>query len=204
MKEEAGMKTVKRNGLVAGVDEAGRGPLAGPVVAAAVILGRQPPAGLADSKQLSASRRTQLYDIITSNCLAVAFWIVSPRKIDDLNVLQATFRAMRGAVAALTYEPDIVHVDGNKTIPGLRLPQRALVGGDRRCPAVAAASIVAKVVRDRTMTLWDKVYPEYGFDGHKGYGTVVHTDALARHGPCAIHRYSFAPVRDRGLFTAFP
>lgn len=198
------MPIIESARLVAGVDEAGRGPLAGPVVAAAVILGPALLPGLADSKLLSAPRRAELFDSIMSRCPAVAFCIVSPRKIDKVNVLQATLSAMRTAVSALTHEPDIVHVDGNRLISGLHLPQRALVGGDRRCPAVAAASIVAKVVRDRTMTLWDKVYPEYGFDAHKGYGTAVHTDALARYGPCSIHRYSFSPVRDRGLFTALP
>lgn len=188
--------------LVAGVDEAGRGPLAGPVVAAAVVLGAEPPPGLADSKQLGAARRAQLFQRIMSECPTVAFAVVSARKIDEINILQATFVAMRGAVLALAHEPVIVHVDGNRAIPGLTVPQRTIVGGDRLCPAVAAASIVAKVVRDRTMALWAKAYPEYGFDGHKGYATAMHTAALAQHGPCPIHRYSFAPVRDRGLFRA--
>src|SRR5690625_3656579 len=136
-------------GLVAGVDEAGRGPLAGPVVAAAVIVGDRAPAGLDDSKRLSATRREQLFQVIQRDCMAVSFAMVSPRKIDQVNVLQASLRAMRGAVEGLAYRPDIVHVDGNQPIPGLSLAQRTIVQGDARCTAVAAASTVAKVVRDR-------------------------------------------------------
>lgn len=194
------MKAHSLTNLVAGVDEAGRGPLAGPVVAAAVIVGPTLPDGLADSKRLSAAKRLQLFEHIVDTALSVSYCVVSPRKIDQVNVLQATLRAMRGAVFGLSHLPSVVHVDGNHPIPGLLLPQRTLVGGDGRCPAVAAASIVAKVVRDRMMHLWDRVYPQYGFAEHKGYPTARHNDVLNRLGPCPIHRYSFSPVGQRNLF----
>lgn len=190
--------------LIAGVDEAGRGPLAGPVVAAAVVLGARPPAGLADSKQLTARRRQQLFQCIVEQCAAVSYAAASPRKIDDVNVLQATLRAMGRAVVTLAHRPDVVHVDGNHRIPRLAVPQKTLVKGDERCPAIAAASIVAKVVRDRMMASWSIVYPEYGFDANKGYGTAPHLDALSAYGPCAVHRFSFAPVRQRDLFPTSP
>lgn len=196
------MTQLDRLTLVAGVDEAGRGPLAGPVVAAAVIVGERVPDGVGDSKQLSAARRDILFNLIVDTALAVAYCAVSPRKIDETNVLQATFNAMRGAVNGLAFTPSVVHVDGHRTIPGVELPQRAFVAGDRNCIAIGAASIVAKVVRDRMMTMWDRVYPNYKFAAHKGYGTGSHTEALTRYGPCAIHRYSFSPVRERSLFPA--
>lgn len=188
--------------LVAGVDEAGRGPLAGPVVAAAVIVGNRAPEGLDDSKRLSPIRREQLFHSIMRDCTAVSYAVVSPRKIDQVNVLQATLRAMRGAVDGLAYMPDVVHVDGNRQIPGLNISQRTMVRGDARCPSIAAASIVAKVVRDRLMGLWSVAYPQYEFHLHKGYGTRDHVAALAMHGPCPVHRYTFAPVFSHSLFTS--
>lgn len=184
---------------VAGVDEAGRGALAGPVVAAAVILGTTPLPGLADSKRLTASRREELFVQISAQARAVSYAAVSPRKVDAVNVLQATFVAMRKAVAALPVLPCRLHVDGNMAVPGIHIPQWPIVGGDAACPAVSAASIVAKVVRDRMMHRWGEVYPGYDFANHKGYGTRSHTEALARYGPCRIHRFSFAPVGQTSL-----
>ena len=181
--------------LVAGVDEAGRGPWAGPVVAAAVILGSTVPDGVADSKLLTAARREALYEQILASAVAVAWRAVSSRRIDATNVLEASLRAMREAVHALPVGPEHVLVDGPWPVPGLSVPQEPVVSGDRLCPAIAAASIVAKVVRDRMMATWDRVYPGYGFAAHKGYGTRLHRDALARLGPCPLHRMSFAPVR---------
>ncbi|MBO8141900.1 MAG: ribonuclease HII [Firmicutes bacterium] len=180
--------------VIAGVDEAGRGPLAGPVVAAAVILGSQVPDGLADSKQLSPSRRERAFCAIVETAAAIAVRAVSPRRIDAVNVLQASLSAMREAVLALPVFPDEVWIDGPWRVPGLPGLQRAVVGGDRTCPAIAAASIVAKVIRDRMMRMWDRVYPGYGFGQHKGYPTRAHVDALQRMGPCPIHRRTFSPV----------
>lgn len=181
--------------LIAGVDEAGRGPLAGPVVAAAVILGEQVPAGVTDSKMLTAARRAALFDEVLAAAVAVAYWAVSPRRIDATNIMKASLAAMREAVLALPVRPDHVLVDGPWAVPGLPVSQEAVVDGDLRHAVVGAASIVAKVVRDRMMLLWDRVYPGYGFAGHKGYGTRGHREALARLGPCPLHRRSFAPVR---------
>lgn len=181
--------------LAAGVDEAGRGPWAGPVVAAAVILGDVVPDGLTDSKRLSATKRERLFEDIMKHALAVSFRSVSPRRIDRIDILRATLVAMRESVMTLPIAPSIVYVDGKQTIPGLHVPQRALVGGDGVCPSVSAASIVAKVVRDRMMHAWDEVYPEYGFAQNKGYGTRQHVAALNDFGPCPLHRFSFAPVQ---------
>ena len=180
---------------VAGVDEAGRGPLAGPVVAAAVILdpgGRWD--GLNDSKQVSAETRDALYARVLDEARAFAWAVVGPRAIDRLNIRRASLEAMRRAVARLRVTPSLVLVDGNDTVPGLALPQRPVVGGDARMLSIAAASILAKVVRDRIMERLDGVWPGYGFARHKGYGTPEHLEALARLGPCALHRYSFSPV----------
>ncbi|HEY8416835.1 MAG TPA: ribonuclease HII [Limnochordales bacterium] len=194
--------------LVAGVDEAGRGPLAGPVVAAAVILGDAVPPGVTDSKLLTPARRAALYQEIVQSAVAVAYKVVSPRRIDSRNILRASLAAMREAVLALPVAPDQVVVDGPWPVPGLPLPQRSIVDGDRLHAAVAAASIVAKVVRDRIMTMWDRVYPEYGFADHKGYGTRQHRAVLARLGPCPLHRLSFAPVvasrHSKALQTELP
>lgn len=176
-----------------GVDEAGRGPLAGPVVAAAVILApgaeEQLPQ-LNDSKKLSPKKRELYYDKILSCALSYGIGSASCQEIDQLNILQATFLAMRRAVAALDLEPALVLVDGNQD-PGLELPTRTLIKGDGTSAAVAAASILAKVTRDRLLLQLDQDYPQYGFAQHKGYGTKAHYAALERYGLCPEHRRSF-------------
>ncbi len=181
-------------GLLAGVDEAGRGPLAGPVVAAAVILDdARPIAGLADSKVLTALRRERLYDEIRAHALCVSVAQASAEEIDQLNILQATLLAMRRAVEGLRLAPARVLVDGNR-LPVLKVPAEALVRGDAQVAAISAASIVAKVTRDRGCQELHERFPHYGFAAHKGYGTAEHLAALARHGACPEHRRSFAPV----------
>ena len=185
-------------GRVAGIDEAGRGPLAGPVVAAAVILAPdRRVASLADSKLLTPERREELFLVIHERALAVGVGVVDHETIDRINILEATRRAMTGALAALSVVPELVITDF-VALPALPCPQRNLVAGDRRCASVAAASIVAKVTRDRLMLEADRRFPEYGFARHKGYGTVEHLAALDRHGPCPIHRRSFAGVWRQG------
>jgi ribonuclease HII len=180
--------------LVAGVDEAGCGPWAGPVVAAAVILDPDNvPAGIDDSKRLSAERRAELFDEIARCALAVSFALGDVERIDRDNILNARLWAMAEAVAGLALAPAHALVDGNRT-PLLACPLEAVVGGDGRCLSIAAASIVAKVTRDRIMERLAAVHPEYGFERHKGYGTAEHRAALARHGPCPQHRRSFQPV----------
>lgn len=181
-------------GLVAGVDEAGRGPLAGPVVAAAVILDpRQPIAGLADSKRLTARRRERLFDEILARALCCSIADASVQEIDHLNILQATLVAMQRAVAGLRLPPNRVLVDGNR-LPVLSVRAEAVVGGDVCVPAISAASILAKVTRDRWCAQVDRQWPQYGFAAHKGYGTAAHLAALRAHGACELHRRSFAPV----------
>jgi ribonuclease HII len=181
-------------GLVAGVDEAGRGPLAGPVVAAAVILDDlHPIAGLADSKKLTAARREALFDEIRAKALCCSIAEASVEEIDRLNILQATLLAMRRAVLGLRLKPKMVLVDGNR-LPTLDMPAEAIVKGDALVPAISAASILAKVHRDRWCVQVDEQYPQYGFAGHKGYGTAVHMAALREYGACIHHRRSFAPV----------
>lgn len=181
---------------VAGVDEAGRGPLAGPVVAAAVILpNNYDLPGLTDSKRLSERKRELLFDAIVEQAQSYAIAEASVEEIDALNILQATLLAMRRAVQGLDTTPCEVWVDGNCLPGGLPCPARALVKGDQLCPAISAASILAKVTRDRMLVAWAKRYPQYGFDSHKGYGTQAHLEALKRYGPTPWHRLSFAPVR---------
>jgi ribonuclease HII len=183
-------------GLVAGVDEAGRGPLAGPVVAAAVILDElQPIRGLADSKALSAGRRERLFDEIRANALACCIAEASVEEIDRLNILHATMLAMRRAVDGLRLPPNKVLVDGNR-LPVLRVPAEAIVKGDAKVPAISAASILAKVHRDRLCGELDARFPAYGFGTHKGYPTPEHLAALRAHGACEAHRRSYAPVRE--------
>jgi ribonuclease HII len=183
-------------GLVAGVDEAGRGPLAGPVVAAAVILDElRPIRGLADSKLLSPRRREKLFDEIRAKALCVSVAEASVEEIDRLNILQATLLAMRRAVEGLRLVPQSVLVDGNR-LPVLKVPTEAIVKGDATVPAISAASIIAKVQRDRLCAELHALWPGYGFDGHKGYPTPEHLDALRRLGACPAHRRSYAPVRD--------
>ena len=181
-------------GLVAGVDEAGRGPLAGPVMAAAVILDeRQPIRGLADSKRLTALRREQLFDEIHAKALCCCVASASVQEIETLNILHATMLAMRRAVEGLRLPPHKVLVDGNR-VPVLRLLAESVVQGDALVPAISAASILAKVTRDRWCLDIDRLYPQYGFARHKGYGTAEHLAALEQYGPTPEHRTGFAPV----------
>jgi ribonuclease HII len=179
--------------LIAGVDEAGRGPLAGPVVAAAVIF---PPeffiAGVDDSKRLSPEIRAHLYPQLLRSCTTYGVGIVSVEEIDRINILQATLLAMRQAIAQLAPEPQHVLVDG-RSIPNLTLPQTAIVKGDGLSFTIGAASIIAKVVRDQIMLDYHREFPDYGFNEHKGYPTPAHLEALRRCGPCPIHRRSFHP-----------
>jgi ribonuclease HII len=181
--------------MIAGCDEVGRGTLAGPVVAAAVVLdAARPIVGLADSKALSARRREALAALIRERALGWAIGEASVDEIDRVNILQATLLAMQRAVAALHLRPSLVLVDGNRA-PELPMPARAIVGGDALEPAISAASIVAKVYRDRLMVELGARHPGYGFERHFGYGTIAHKQALAKLGPCPVHRRSFAPVR---------
>ncbi|HEV2606754.1 MAG TPA: ribonuclease HII [Xanthomonadaceae bacterium] len=190
---------------IAGVDEAGRGPLAGPVVVAAVILDpSRPIAGLADSKQLSARRRESLEPRIFECALACAVIEVDAAMIDSINILQATLRGMRLALEALQIAPDLALIDGNRLPQDLRCPARAMVGGDASVEAISAASILAKVHRDRCMHAFDAIHPGYGFATHMGYPTPSHLAALRVLGPCTIHRRSFAPVRASLRFAAIP
>ena len=187
--------------LIAGVDEAGRGPLAGPVVAAAVILDpRRPIPGLKDSKQLTAAARTELAARIRRHAVSFAIAAADEREIDELNILAASLLAMRRAVLRLRVEPAHVIVDGNQ-IPSFDRSQssysvEARIKGDQTVPPVSAASILAKVCRDRLMRRRDRNFPGYGFASNKGYPTRAHIESLQRHGPCPIHRTSFAPVRE--------
>ena len=182
--------------LVAGVDEAGRGPLAGPVVVAAVILDPAWPIdGLDDSKRLHERCREALFPLIRQRALAWSVVAVQADEIDRINILQATLLGMRQAVEKLTLAPGLALVDGNR-LPALPCAARAIVGGDGLEPAISAASILAKVTRDRLMCEWHRRYTQYGFDRHKGYATPEHLQSLARFGPCEIHRQSFAPVRE--------
>ncbi|HUO04186.1 MAG TPA: ribonuclease HII [Candidatus Binataceae bacterium] len=181
-------------GSVAGVDEAGVGPMAGPVVAAAVMFAPETfISGVHDSKQLTADRREELYQPILEQAIAVGVGIAEPEEIDRLNIYWATMRASERALSAMGRVPDHVLVDG-RLIPGLRIPQTRIVGGDRKSFCIAAASIVAKVTRDRMMLEYDTRFPGYGFARHKGYCTNDHLEALRALGPSPIHRRSFAPV----------
>lgn len=180
--------------LMAGVDEVGRGPLAGAVVTAAVIL-KKPIDGLTDSKKLSPKQRNLLAIRIKEEALAFAYGRAEVEEIDQLNIHHATLLAMRRAVEALSIQPDNVVVDGAFT-PQLNIPCKAIVQGDSLIPEISAASILAKVLRDEEMVALDKIYPGYGFAEHKGYATPVHKEALMRLGPCKIHRRSYSPVAD--------
>lgn len=183
-------------GLVAGVDEAGRGPLVGPVVAAAVILDDlQPIKGLADSKTLTARRREKLFDEIRAKALCCSIAQASVEEIEELNILQATLLAMRRAVEGLRLKPNLVLVDGNR-VPLLKVRAEAIVKGDAWVPAISAASILAKVHRDRWCAEIDLLYPQYGFARNKGYGTAEHLAALQVHGACPQHRKTFRPVTE--------
>lgn len=195
-------RTWWRQGIesLAGVDEAGRGPLAGPVVAAAVVLppeghpgyrrARRKLVGLDDSKQLPAAEREAFYEALQEVALAIGVGVGEVGLIDRVNILQATFHAMREALSAVAPVQRVL-VDGNRPIPGLSVPQEALVGGDGLSASIAAASVIAKVTRDRMMVALDAEHPGYGFAQHKGYCTVQHVEAIGRHGPCTMHRKSF-------------
>ena len=188
--------------LIGGVDEAGRGPLAGPVVAACVVIDKNFRIDhddlclVADSKKLSAKKREKLFSIIKEKVLAVEIGVVDNLTIDKINILQASFQAMRRAIKKLKIEPDYILVDGNFKIPKLEKAQTAIIGGDGKVFCIAAASIIAKVSRDWMMTEIDKQYPEYEFAKHKGYGTKAHFAKIAELGPCPIHRFSFSPVKE--------
>lgn len=182
---------------VCGIDEAGRGPLAGPVCAAAVIL---PPdcqiEGLNDSKKLTEKKREQLFDVITSTATAYGIGWANEKEIDTINILQATFLAMKRAVEALSVPADYALVDGNR-MPALDIPGESIVKGDGKCASIAAASILAKVSRDRLLREWDQKYPEYGFAKHKGYGTAAHYAAIKQYGVLPVHRLSFLKNLDK-------
>jgi ribonuclease HII len=182
--------------LVAGIDEVGRGPLAGPVVASAVVLDPDNiPEGLNDSKQLTAERREALYELILASALDVAISSVSAPEIDRINILQASLEAMRRAAHSLHCRPHFAIIDGRDVAPGLPCPGKAIVSGDARSFSIAAASIVAKVTRDRMMVAAGGRYPGYGFEFHAGYATEFHRKAITQLGPCAIHRMTFRPLR---------
>lgn len=191
--------------FVAGVDEAGRGPLAGPVVAACVIIDNNfqiEPGDLelvADSKKFSAKKREIIFKAIKEKALSVEISVVSRETIDKVNILRASLAAMRKAVEKSRVKPDFILVDGNFKIPKLDIPQKAIVSGDALVWVIAAASIIAKVSRDFLMEEADKLYPEYGFAKHKGYGTKAHIAKIMEIGPCPIHRRSFAPIKDMSL-----
>jgi ribonuclease HII len=193
--------------LIGGVDEAGRGPLAGPVVAACVVVGPDfaidhPDLELiADSKKLTAKKREYLFNVIKQKALAVEIGVVNNGTIDKINILQASFLAMRRAIKKLSLEPDYIVVDGGFKIPKLKTPQTAIVRGDATVWTIAAASIIAKVSRDWLMTEIDKEYPQYLFAKHKGYGTKDHLELLKKHGPCPLHRFSFSPVKEAAAKT---
>lgn len=181
--------------LIAGIDEAGRGPLAGPVASAAVILDKSNPIlGLTDSKKLSHSERERLFDIILEEAVGVGIGIVSNTIIDRLNIYQATFVAMKRAVEDLTPPPEFLLIDGNQTIPDFNIKQKAVVSGDLKVNSISAASIIAKVTRDRIMDELHESYPSYNFLSNKGYGTKEHIEAIEDVGPCPYHRFSFEIV----------
>ena len=180
--------------IIAGVDEAGRGPLAGPVLAGAVILNPEKPIlGLMDSKQLTEAEREALFSEIQEKALAWSVGRAEVEEIDFLNILQATLLAMQRAVHSLKIKPEIAHIDGNKA-PTLFCPTKTFIKGDQTEPEISAASIVAKVTRDREMKIWHEKFPQYNFAQHKGYGTKEHLALLEKFGPCVLHRRSFAPV----------
>ena len=200
-KEEARLVTLKQieneffnKGIkyIAGIDEAGRGPLAGPVVVACCMLDKSSMIeGVNDSKKVSESKREKLYDIITNEAISYGVGIVYQEEIDEINILQATKKALTMAIKEMKTKPNIILVDALSGIDTLGIPYKSIIKGDAKCYQISAASIIAKVTRDRIMREWDKVYPQYGFAAHKGYGTAKHIEALKKYGPCPIHRRSF-------------
>lgn len=197
-KERARIETMKiyekeyeGHGWVCGIDEVGRGPLCGPVVASAVILPKDCQIlYLNDSKKLSEKKREELYDVIMEQAIAVGVGMASPQRIDEINILQATYEAMRQAIAGLKVKPAVLLNDA-VTIPGVEIPQIPIIKGDAKSVSIAAASIIAKVTRDRMMVEYDRIYPGYDLASNKGYGTKAHMEALKTVGPCEIHRRSF-------------
>ncbi len=184
-------KLYREYGFICGIDEAGRGPLAGPVVAGAVILPKDCKLlYLNDSKQLSEKRREELYTQIMETAVSVGVGISFPERIDEINILQATYEAMREAINALSHKPDLLLNDA-VTIPQVQIKQVPIIKGDAKSISIAAASIIAKVTRDRLMVKYDELYPEYGFASHKGYGSAMHMEAIRKYGPTPIHRESF-------------
>ncbi len=180
--------------IPAGVDEAGRGPLAGPVVAASVILSKENPIdGLNDSKALTPQKRSLLYDIISEKSVSFAVGIIENDVIDQINILQSTIKAMESSILGLTVKPDLVYIDGNRPTT-LEIRQQTIVKGDTKCQSIAAASIIAKVTRDRIMEKLHEIYPQYGFLKHKGYPTKSHYEAIKMYGPSPVHRLSFKGV----------
>lgn len=177
---------------ICGIDEAGRGPLAGPVVIAAVIMPRNSMIeGVNDSKKVSENKREKLYEEITSSSIAWAVGIIDQNEIDDINILNATKKGLTQALTELEQRPDIILVDALTKIDTLGIPYESIIKGDAKSYSIAAASIVAKVTRDRIMRQWDEIYPQYGFEKHKGYGTAMHINAIKEYGPCPLHRKSF-------------
>ena len=177
---------------IAGIDEAGRGPLAGPVVVASVILASDSMIeGINDSKKISENKREKLYDIITQEAISYGVGIVYQDEIDEINILQATKKGLTMAIQQMEIKPNIILVDALNGIDTLGIPYKSIIKGDAKCYSISAASIIAKVTRDRIMREWDKVYPQYGFSSHKGYGTAKHIAAIKEYGPCSLHRRSF-------------
>ena len=177
---------------IAGIDEAGRGPLAGPVVVASVILPQDSMIeGVNDSKKISESKREKLYEIITKEAISYGIGIIYQNEIDEINILQATKKGLTEAIKQMDIKPNIIMVDALNGIDTLGIPYKSIIKGDAKSYSIAAASIIAKVTRDRIMREWDKVYPEYGFGSHKGYGTAKHIAAIREYGPCPIHRKTF-------------
>ena len=184
-------KEYESHGWICGIDEVGRGPLCGPVVASAVILPKDCQIlYLNDSKKLSEKKREELYDVIMEQAIAVGIGMASPQRIDEINILQATYEAMRQAIASLKVKPAVLLNDA-VTIPGVEIPQIPIIKGDAKSVSIAAASIIAKVTRDRMMVEYDRLYPGYDLGSNKGYGTKVHMEALKTVGPCEIHRKTF-------------
>ena len=177
---------------VCGIDEAGRGPLAGPVVVASVIM--KPDSmieGVNDSKKISEKKREKLYELITNEAISYGVGIITQEEIDDINILQATKKGLTNSLNSMDIKPDMILVDALKGIDTLGIPYLSIIKGDATSYSIAAASIIAKVTRDRIMRQWDELYPEYGFEKHKGYGTKMHIDAIKEYGPCPLHRKSF-------------
>ena len=177
---------------IAGIDEAGRGPLAGPVVVAAVILDKNSMIeGVNDSKKVTENRREKLYDIIINEAISYGIGIIYQDEIDEINILEATKKGLTMAIKELKVKPELIMVDALTNIDTLGIPYKSIIKGDAKCYSISAASILAKVTRDRIMREWDKVYHEYGFINHKGYGTAKHIEAIKKYGPCPIHRKTF-------------